>query len=315
MIPDNLILINGGAHTDIKKALRQWVDLYSKDLQEGLTFQLFKNGRGSHVIQAGEGLDNERFFYLVNYLMYPEGIEYKIEIEGYTIGKDDNQLKGTDIFVYISPTDKEYDNVFVVTSENENFKVDFGGKITETREKRIFTSPPELNLTDPQLVTVSRKEFIYKEEKISKKSLENRFRTIFLIIVGLTILAGLLSQNYTPSSYNFSFFIGVGMGVWFFGDYKMLQSNKLYLYSLGIAIGYLLFNIALIGEFNKDILVYGALNPITILLIQKPTRLIFKALLKREPVVDKPPRTFWDGVYMVILFYGLVFLPFVIVDA
>ncbi len=95
----------------------------------------------------------------------------------------------------------------------------------------------------------------------------------------------------------------------------MLQSDRHYLYSFGIAIGYLLFILTYIREFNRSVLEYGALDPLTLLLVQKPARLIYKAILSREPVVDRPPPTFWDFVYMIILFLGFVFLPFIIMDS
>lgn len=315
MTTDNLILINGGAYNDIKKALRQWIDLYSKDLQDDLTFQIFKNGRGNHLIQADRRLDNERFFYLVNYLNYPENIEYKIDIEGYTKGKDKNELINKDLLVYISPTDKEYDNVFVATSDNKNFKVDFGGKITETRDKRLFKYPPDTLLENPETLTNNRKEIQQKEEKSNVKSIDKRFNILATIAFSLTLIGIILNQTSPQIFLKFSFFLGLGIGVWFFSDYKMLQSDRHYFYSLGIAIAYLLFIITNNGEFNKSVLDYGALYPLTLLIIQKPARLIFKLALNREPVVDRPPPTFWDGVYMIILFLGFGVLPFIIIDS
>lgn len=315
MTTDNLIIINGGAYNGIKKALRQWIDLYSKDLQDDLTFQIFKNGRGSHIIQADKRLDNERFFYLVNYLHYPENIEHKVHIDGYTKGKDKNELIDKDLLVYISPTDNEYDNVFVVTSDNKNFKVDFGGKITETRDKRLFKYPPDLLLENPETLTNNRKEIKQKEEKSNAKSIEKRFNILATIVFSLTLIGIILNQTNPQIFLKFSFFLGMGIGVWFFSDYKMLQSNRHYFYSLGIAIAYLLFIITNNGDFNKSVLDYGALYPLTLLIIQKPARLIFKMALNREPVVDRPPPTFWDGVYMIILFLGFGVLPYIIMDS
>lgn len=142
---DNLVIIKGGAYNDVKKALKQWIDMYSRDLENGMTFKLYKNGKGNHIIQADKNLDNERFYYLINYLKYPVGIVYNVDIKGFTFGKDCNQLKGKDLLVYISPTDDEFDNVFVTTSDNENLKIDFGGKIIEISDDRIYNHPGDLN--------------------------------------------------------------------------------------------------------------------------------------------------------------------------
>lgn len=314
MTTENLIVINGGAYNDIKKALRQWINLYSKDLQDDLTFQIFKNGRGNHIIQADKRLDNERFFYLVNYLNYPENIEYKINIEGYTKGRDKNQLRDKDLLVYISPTNREYDNVFVTTSDNENFKIDFGGKLTEIKDKRIFKSPADYLLENPETLKNNRKEIQQYDEKINDSRIDKRFKILAIIVVSLTLIGIIINQIDPDFFRKFSFFLGLGIGVWFFSDYKMLQSDRHYLYSLGIAIGYFLFILTKNGEFNKNVLDFGALYPLTLLVVQKPSRLIYKVILNREPVIDKPPPTFWDGIYMIVLFFGFGVLPFILID-
>jgi hypothetical protein len=41
---------------------------------------------------------------------------------------------------YISPTAKDYDNVFVATAENENFKLGFVSNIAENRGKKITSN-------------------------------------------------------------------------------------------------------------------------------------------------------------------------------
>lgn len=314
MTTDNLIIIKGGAYNDIKKALRQWIDLYSKDLQDGLTFQLFKNGSGNHIIQADKRLDNERFYFLINYLKYPEGIKYKIDVKGFTTGTDKNQLKDKILLVYISSSDTEYNNVFVTTSENENYKVDFGGKVTKTSEKKVFVYPTDLILENPETIRINRKAIVQKEEKINENRLEKRFKLLSIITFSLTLI-GLSINLFNPEIFRkFSFFLGLGLGVWFFGDYKMLQSDKSYLYCLGIAIGYLLFIVILNGNFNKGMLDFGALYPITLLIVQKPTRILYKAIFNREPEVDRQPKSYWDIPYMMILFFGFAALPFIIMD-
>ena len=138
---DNLIFINGGAYANIKKALRQWMTTYSDDLPDDLTFEIYKNARGKHIIKADERLNNWLFYFLINYLNYHEVIEHKVEIEGFTTGKDNDVLKDKKLIVYISPDDKDGDNVYVTTTENNNYKVDFGGKITEADENKPYYLP------------------------------------------------------------------------------------------------------------------------------------------------------------------------------
>ncbi len=299
---DNLISIKGGTYNDIKKALRQWIDLYSIDLQDGLTFQLYKNGIGNHVIQVDERLDNERFYYLVNYLNYPEGIEYKIDIEGFTTGKDNNKLKNKELLVYISPTDKEFDNVFVTTSENQHFKVDFGGKITEVRERKNYTYPTNFNLGLSESITVQNKQDLNKLTDRTKAKLENRFKIISAIIFSAFVLTFFLFQtedDFLTANYVVAF----SVWIWLMTDYHILRVGKLYFNSVGLGLGIFLYGLFLNEKFdgNSPLLQVATTMPIFLLIIQRPLRLAFIRVMKREPKVERPAPSFADFVYAFIL--------------
>ena len=317
MTIDNLIIINGGEYNDVKKALRQWIDLYSDNLQNDLTFELYKNERGHHIIKADGKLDNERFYYLVNYLNYPEGIEYKINIEGFTTAKEQKELQNQKILVYISPNDTEGDNVFVVTSDNENFKIDFGGKIIRVNGNKVYRVPDIPQLSNPEIIRLHKKQTANGKKEKSKDNLEKRFRTISLIALSSLIvsLLALLKDNNT--FFKATFFLGMGLGVWFLADYKMLQVDKYYLYCFFIAIAFLSYGILIKRQFSESIITLpdlGSLYPISLLIVQKPLRLIYKRIFKREPVVDRPPPTFWDFIYTLLLFLAFAVLPFIIMD-
>ena len=306
MTIDNLILIKGGAYNDIKKALKQWINLYSNDLQDGLTFQLYKNGRGNHIIQADNQLDNEKFFYLVNYLNYPEGIKYKIDIEGFTTGKEENKLKGHNLLVYISSTDK--DNVFVTTSANKNYKVNFNGKILETKERKVFRQPIDLLFENPEILNVNKKELEQDEEHESVFSIGKRFKTLLIITVSLFIATHfilLISQNQ-ELFHKSTFFLGMGIWVWFFADYRMLRINKYYLRCLGISILFAVYGILLHNKYeNNDSI---ALSPLILLILQRPIRHLFIKLFKREPNVNNSENLI-DFIYILILFLGSIISP------
>lgn len=312
MTNNNLIVIRGAAYNDIKKALKQWIDLYTEDLQDGLIFKLYKNGHGKYIIKADERLDNERFYYLINYLNYPEGIDYKIDIQGYTIGKDENNLKGKNLLIYISPTNKDGDNVFVTTSENENFKVDFGGRITKAGERKNFGLPTDLKFENPELLKINKKKNSEKKEDITQTDPGKSFKLIFFIAIGLLIMSFIISFFDKQGFIKFNFFLGMGLAIWFFSDYEMLRSNKYYIYCLMIAIIFLGYSMVIKQHLNINLQLVdlGAFYPLTLLLIQKPARFIYKFLLNREPVIEKPPATFWDAVYMIVLFLAFAVLQF-----
>ena len=313
---DNTIFISGGAYDDIKKALRQWIVLYSIDLQDDLTFELFKNGRGNHVIKADQRLDNERFYYLVNYLNYPEEIQYKVDIKAFTTGKDENILKNKKLLVYISQKDKDGDNVFVTTYDNKNYKVDFGGKILEANEGKIFQLPDVANFDNPEIIKFDKKEITKHNEETSSKNIEKRFKLILAITIALFILSLLTSFYDTQMFIKSTFFFGMGLGLWFFMDDEMLQSDKYYIYGFLISVVFLCYTVLVKKELNKtnlDFLDLGAFYPLTLLIVQWPTRKIYLALFKREPKVDKFGK-FTDMIYSLILLIGFTVLPFLIMD-
>jgi hypothetical protein len=320
MTIDNLIIVKGGSYADVKKALKQWIAQYHNDLNEGFLFKVFKKDRGYHVIQADDNLDNCRFNYLVNYLQYPIDIEYKVSVIGFTLAKDpniyDHELLGRRIQVYIPEDDTEYDVVYVVSEYNHVYKVDFGGKTTKLDNKRDYIQiDPDLEqLSNPEIVTINKKEQVDAEEKGSKNRIEKRFKIISLIVVAVGVLFS-TTIIFNPRLFiNLNFFLSLGIGAWFFGDYKMLQINRYYLYSFLLACGFLCYGF-IIKTFlfpnSADYVKIGFLYPISILLIQKPLRLIFKLLFKREPVIDRPPPTFWDGIYAIILFIAFAILPLI----
>ena len=312
MTIDNLIVIKGGVYNDIKKVLRQWIDLYSKDLQEGLTFQLYKNGHSSHIIQADKRLDNERFYYLVNYLSYPEGIQYKINIEGFTKGKVDDNLKNKNLLVYISPTDKDYDNVFVTTSENENFKIDFSGKITETSEKKIYKLPNDLSFDGAETIVIEKKQNLEQLSVENAGRLERRFKIITVIVFSTFILTYLFfnaSANFMIANYTLAF----AVWAWLVFDYKILQINRLYFGSFVIGLVIFFYGYFLENEFShyakSSLVSMGTTIPIFLLVLQRPLRFAFKGIMKREPVVDRPAPSFADFVYMFILMMTSLIIP------
>ena len=187
---NNLIKIEGGDYNDIKKALQQWIN-GSDDLLDGFIFNLYTNGQGKHFIQADERLDNGDFYSLVNYLYYPEDIEYKADIKGFAIGKDNNILKDKHLLVFIPPTDKEYDNVYVATSENENYKIDFSlfGKIKESNERRIYRQPTDLTFGNPEILEVNKNMLNQKQGFWTEMNVKILKIFLFLGFVLLSISA------------------------------------------------------------------------------------------------------------------------------
>ena len=318
---ENIIKIKGGSYTDVKKALRQWINLYSDNLDKSLIFELYKNGQGNHLIKADDRLDNENFFFLVNYLKYPENIDYKINIEGYTAGKDYKEFQNQNILVYIAQNDKDYDTVNVVTEGNKIYKVDFGGKIKEISDNIYYSSLNIADLSNPETLKVNKSIKKDKDQEAieSPAKVEKRFKIIS--IIALIIIAGtfLIFSNDRDLFVKITFFTGMGIGAWFFGDYKMLQIDKFYIFCLFIAGLFLGYGVLLKNTIldNVELIDLGSLFAVSFLIIQKPVRLLYKQIFKREPeIVNQGDSSakFWDIAYTIILFLSLVIIPFLITD-
>jgi hypothetical protein len=338
MTIDNLIVITGGAYADVKRALEQWINLYAEDLQDDFVFKIFKNGYWKHVILADERLDNNLFYYLINYLNDPEGISYEIDLEGFTTGKEDNILKGKKILVYISSTDRDGDNVFAATSEGENFKVDFGGKIIKTNESKVYNMPIDLTFESEEILQVNKNEFKEIQKKEKWFNVNYRFKAISIITTFfflLTCFILFVLQNW-DGFINSMIILSFGIWGWFFGDYKMLREDKLYLKCLRIAVLYGIYGLILTNQYGGVALIFLGIMPLNYLILQKPTRLAYLKLFKREPeitrigkftiltcmgmkLIKREPgitRTekFADLIYTGILLLGSIFFPILLVD-
>ena len=240
----------------------------------------------------------------------PDEIDYNIEIRGYTIGKENNFLKDLKLMVYISSIDTEGDNVFVTTSENNTYKIDFGGNILESTEKKLFIAPTIQNLDNPEILKIEKKKFTLE----TKDNLNKRFRIILFLLI-VIISTSIFVSFYDIRTYiTITYFCGMGTALWFFADAKMLQSERYYCYGLIIAMVFLAYTALvkkLLGNWTIQFADLGALYPLIFLLIQWPTRKFYIKLFKREPEIERHGKLA-DMIYTVILFLALAALPLII---
>lgn len=318
MTTNNLIVITGGKYNDIKKALQDWLNEYQSDIPKNIVFNLYKDKKDRHVITTDARLDNTRFYYLVNYMDFPIGIEHKVEIAGFTTGKDNNILKNKKLHVYISGNDSEGDNVFVTTSENINYKVDFGGRISRVTENKIYQYPSDLNLADPETIRFNKTKISQLNNTITKSKVTKRFKILLSIAIFAYVLNLLILNlpNGVEIFANIHWFLFAGVAFWFFIDYEMLKFNTFYLQCLIIAFFVFIYGYLIIiffqPIFSKSIFAFS-MYPLIFLIVQWPTRRIYKVILKREPKVDGHGK-FADLLFTLILFFGFAALPLLIAD-
>ncbi|WP_321517592.1 hypothetical protein [uncultured Bacteroides sp.] len=309
---DNFIIIKGGLCNDIKKALQQWITLYSKDLVSNIKLELYILGLERYLIVADKRLNNEKFNYLINYLRYPEGIEYNISIEGYATVSDGKiypqNLLHKNILVYVPDNDKEFDNVFVTTEDNETYKIDFGGKVSRVYESRTFRIPDiDTNLLQkPERIALTKLEITEVENEKSKKSIKNRFRIILALVIIIAAINSFFLFIYpnndisSITTYILVFFVAL----WFDWDYKMLRIDKYYSYSIIIALLHLAYGHFIRKYLSEEdsFLYYGFYFPVLYLIIQKPVRLFFIRKFNREPIIEPHPPLL-DGLYGITILF------------
>lgn len=147
------------------------------------------------------------------------------------------------------------------------------------------------------------------ENKDSKSSRLNKQVNIIIPI----LFGWLLASHFLPiDSYWYEksiLFLAIVAITLPFAIYEYLQHLSIYLKFLTFAVIFkLYFDLDYYKlELNTKDLLSNTLC--AFLLIQPPTRFIFKYIVKREPVVDRPPPSFIDFIYMATLI-GLTVLVF-----
>lgn len=284
MLINNLIYIKGENTVNIEEALKKWINIRFDEDKNDLIFKLYEININESVILTDTRLYNEDFFYLINYLYNSKKLKNKIRLEGYIIGNEENELKGKKTLIYISSTDSIY-SVSAVSEDGINYRIDFDKKITQIDNDKKYQYPKIINLENPKIIKVMDVFFIKQQE--TQRDITARYILISSIIV-LIFLLCLIIGVHNPSLFNnwISKF-GIGLGIWFTIDYKMLRINKFYLISIIIWILY--FGIILLIKKNDTnfIIDNGMIYPLTVLLFQKILRKVYLVLLNKEPKVDR----------------------------
>lgn len=288
--------------------MKQWIELYQKDLKDNLSFELHSIEKGKHLIIVDDQLSNEHFFFLVNYLKYPEGIDYHIDINGYTLLEN---KENTPIQVFIPDNDTEFDNIQYVTENSTIFKCDFGGTTTNVKSSnKTYTPFPTI-----QNSNLKTKLSTSKKNKSDKKNIDKAHENfiggirisifLFIILIGCYFVFNqVFNFCFTALSFCFT--------MWLHFDYKVLQRLNLFFKLLAFSVMILVLPHFLIIDLDKSsrfMIEFSSIMPFTFLITQYPLRLLFKEIMKREPIVKKPAPTFADGTYAIILFILMLASP------
>jgi hypothetical protein len=135
-----VIQVKGVREFELHRMLSGFSQLYPGDNIVRISSRTL--GSDDHVLCISDEMDLERFFYLVNYLVYPRELNVRLEVIGWaTLRNGDALLPDLGIekkaMFYIPEEDKEFDNVYMTTEDNIGYKLSFN-----LSDRRRLTSPP-----------------------------------------------------------------------------------------------------------------------------------------------------------------------------
>lgn len=281
--------------------LKEWMDLYTDQLANNTTFTIYADSDGYQVVKCSKVLDNELFFYLVNYLALACPVVHRKEVRGYTTGTDAPELSGKKLMVYIPDEEKEYDNVTAITPNDEAYFIDFGGKITPASPQDCFIAPPELShFTTVKTLRVRNVKPAGRTEKSNPLQSTSIAKKLILAIIGIIVLFLLIVMMQS----DYRFFLPLLLFVYLSCDYQRLRKLKGYLILFGTTIACTLLFAWARNHYEDTLIEFFLFFPLSLLLIQPPLRGLFIALVEREPVVEKPAPSIADFLYTIALLGG-----------
>nr|WP_299169027.1 hypothetical protein [uncultured Allomuricauda sp.] len=129
VINDKLISIKSLKKKDLEKAIEQFCNMYNQEGFRALP-RLFTIGEDEFVVTFPYDIDFATFCVFVNYLHYPNNIEYSPVIRGWTTTKETEEwvqrpIDNKKVMLFIPKSDDEYDNVYLTTEENFCVQIGF----------------------------------------------------------------------------------------------------------------------------------------------------------------------------------------------
>lgn len=163
----------------VTKAIIDFIDMHSIDepvVNAGDTFFIYAISESEFLIQAPDSFDNIYFSYLVNYVVYSKQ-GTRLKAKGLTKG-DGNlhpDIQGKNLLFFIPDTDREYDNVYIVTDDNLVYKNDFGGSTSVINADITFELPEidDSSLKEPFSIAIP------EENKIKNEGIIGAIKKLF----------------------------------------------------------------------------------------------------------------------------------------
>jgi len=160
---DKIMLIENISLEDLKKAIQQFCNSYNQENFKALP-SLSIISEKKFIVTFPYDIEFETYCYFVNYLYYPNDITYKPIIKAWTTTKTNDIWMKDDIvnkkvMLYIPSDDKEYDNVYLTTSDNIEYKMGFA----------LGESSKKLNMTKQRYSEPVKQDELKSQETIQFK--------------------------------------------------------------------------------------------------------------------------------------------------
>lgn len=125
-----LVFVTGTSTPKITEIAQDFANSYwNRGAGVELTLYSSLNNENEHVVRLESPGDFVLFNFLVNYISYPKGKNYRLHPRGYwTVDADDSpvaELPKEPIMIFVPSSDRERDNVYVVTQSGVSMKLGF----------------------------------------------------------------------------------------------------------------------------------------------------------------------------------------------
>lgn len=146
---DKLVIVEDANENDIKKILQEFCNLYNKEMFQALP-RLTKLSNNKFAVTFPYDINFEIYCYFINYVNYPMGFDRHFKTIGWTTTKKSDiwiaeKSVNKNVMLYVSDFDKEYDNVFLTTSDNIGYKLGFA----MGEEKQLLDIPEKSYAKQP----------------------------------------------------------------------------------------------------------------------------------------------------------------------
>lgn len=129
---DKLIVVSNVNHNDVKNALVKFCNMYNNENYAALP-RLVQLSPDTFAITFPYDVEFSVFCFAVNFMGYPTDITWNSKVTAWATTKAGDEwiideIKGKKVMLFLAEGDKEYDDVFLTTSENIGYKLGFAAR-------------------------------------------------------------------------------------------------------------------------------------------------------------------------------------------